>query len=76
MISRDARWSAWKAGLESIGLWHLPVVIAAFNHRADFTNGLGNWYVISVIAVLVGMLVLYAAMEGQRRGSRIALAGN
>lgn len=68
VISADARWSAWKVGLQSIGLWHLLVVVAAFLRRADFLNGLGNWYLVSVVVVLVGMLLLYLMMEGKRRG--------
>lgn len=68
VISRDARWSAWKVGLQSIGLWHLLVVIAAFVRRGDFQSGLVNWYLISVVVVLVGMLLLYVMMAGQRRG--------
>lgn len=68
VISRDERWSAWKVGLQSIGLWHLLVVIAAFMRRADFSGGLFNWYLVSVIVVLVGMLALYLLIEGKRRG--------
>jgi len=67
VISRDRRWSAWRVGLQSIGLWHLLVVIAALLNPADFTAGLVNWYLISVILVLVGMLVLFLQMEGKRR---------
>jgi hypothetical protein len=68
VISTDARWSAWKVGLQSIGLWHLLVLAAAFVRRADFANGLGNWYLASVVVVLVGMFLLYVLMEGKRRG--------
>lgn len=67
VISRDGRWSAWKVGLQSIGVWHLLVVVAAFVRSADFTNGLLNWYLVSVILVLVGMVALYILMEGKRR---------
>jgi len=68
VISRDTRWSAWKVGLQSIGVWHLLVVIAAFLRWTDFSNGLFNWYLVSVVVVLVGMLALYLLMEGKRRG--------
>ena len=67
VISRDPRWSAWTVGLQSIGLWHVLVVVAAFVRTADFPNGLVNWYLASVIAVLIGMVVLYLVMEGKRR---------
>lgn len=68
VISADTRWSAWKVGLQSIGSWHLLVVVAAFLRRGDFLNGLGNWYLASVIVVLVGMFLLYLIMESRRRG--------
>lgn len=67
VISQDSRWSAWKVGLQSIGLWHLLVLIAAVIRREDFSSGLGNWYFVSVILVLLGMLILYVTMEGKRR---------
>jgi len=67
IIARDRRWSAWRVGLESIGLWHFLVLIAAFSNASDFPNGLANWYVISVVLVLTGMAVLYIGMEIQRR---------
>ena len=65
VISSDIRWSAWKVGLQSIGFWHLLVLIAAFVRKADFPRGLGNWYLFSVAIVIVGMLVLYIKMERQ-----------
>jgi hypothetical protein len=67
VISTDARWSAWKVGLQSIGLWHLLVIVAAFIRRDDFANGLVNWYLVSVFVVLAGMVLLYVMMEGKRR---------
>lgn len=69
VISRDNRWSAWKVGLQSIGLWHLLVVVAAIVRRTDFPNGLDNWYLVSVILMLLGMLALYMMMEGKRTES-------
>jgi peptidoglycan/LPS O-acetylase OafA/YrhL len=71
VISRDRRWSAWKVGLQAIGLWHILVVIAAFLNPADFHNGLWNWYLISVILVLLGMAALAIWMQ-QRRAIREA----
>lgn len=68
VIARDSRWSSWQVGLQSIGLWHLLVVVAAWMRPADFQNGLFNWYLVSVVVVLIGMLVLYLMMENKRRG--------
>jgi hypothetical protein len=67
VISRDSRWSAWKVGLQTIGLWQLLVLAAAYSNAEEFRSGLGNWYVVSVIFVLVGMVVLYVGMERIRR---------
>ena len=68
VISADSRWSAWKAGLESIALWHLLVLVGAVIRRQDFNNGsLINWYLLSVLLVLIGMVVLYIAMEMKSR---------
>ncbi|UCH59329.1 MAG: hypothetical protein JSV61_14065 [Anaerolineales bacterium] len=67
VISRDRRWSAWRVGLQSIGLWHLLVVIAALLNPTDFTAGLLNWYLVSVVLVLLGMLVLFVQMESRRK---------
>lgn len=69
VISRDRRWSAWRVGLQSIGLWQLLVVIAALLNPADFKAGPFNWYLLSVVVVLLGMLVLFLQMERQRRGA-------
>ena len=67
VISTDTRWSAWKVGLQSIGIWHLLVVVAAFIRAADFPNGLANWYLVSVLVALAGIVALYLMMERQRR---------
>lgn len=75
VISSDARWSAWKVGLQSIGLWHLLVVLAAFFRRGDFYRGLANWYLVSVLVVLLGMVVLYGMMESKRLGWWPGVAG-
>lgn len=63
VIGRETRWSSWRVGLQSIGLWHVLVVVGAVVHREDFTHGLFNWYLISVVIVLVSMAVLYLKME-------------
>lgn len=67
VISRDTRWSAWRVGLQSIGLWHLLVVIGAVLHQADFPGGLVNWYLICVVLVLLGMGALYVQMTRRRQ---------
>jgi hypothetical protein len=66
VISLDSRWSAWRVGLQSIGLWHFLVVVGAILNRSEFVGGLVNWYVISVAAVLIGMAWLFIYMEGRR----------
>lgn len=70
VIANESRWSGWQVGLQSIGLWHLLVIIAALIHPSDFPGGLGNWYVISVVLVLLGMLSLYLVMEIAHVGER------
>jgi hypothetical protein len=67
VIGRETRWSSWRVGLQAIGLWHLLVVIAALLNPGDFSGGLLNWYLVSVIAILLGMIGLYGMMEWQRR---------
>jgi hypothetical protein len=60
-IGREIRWSAWKVGLVSIGLWHALILVAAILNPADFPGGVVNWYTVLVALGLVGMvgLVLY-----------------
>ena len=72
VISLDARWSAWRVGLQSIAIWHVLVLIAAIINRNEFPAGMRNWYLISVALVLVGMAVLYIDMELKRRKQRSA----
>jgi hypothetical protein len=71
IISQDSRWSAWRVGLESIGIWQMLVLIAAVINRSDFPGGLLNWYLIAVGIVVVGMVVLYVMMESRRRAKPI-----
>jgi hypothetical protein len=63
VISRDPRWSAWRVGLQCIGLWHLLVLVASMFNAEEFTAGLANWYLASVAVVLVGMVGLFVVME-------------
>lgn len=70
VIAQESRWSSWKVGLQSIALWHVFVVIGAIIYRADFNSGLLNWYLVSVLIVLLGMGILYAKMESQRNKHR------
>lgn len=71
LISQDERWSAWRVGLESIALWHILVLIAAVVNRLDFKDAnLANWYLISVVLVLMGMVVLYILMQTRRSSSK------
>jgi uncharacterized membrane protein len=70
VIARDTRWSAWRVGLESIGIWHILVLLAALRNPADFPGGLLNWYLIAVTAVVAGMVILYVMMESRRRAAR------
>jgi hypothetical protein len=70
LISREDRWSAWRVGLESIALWHVLVLIAAVLNRLEFKDGnLVNWYLISVVLVLTGMVILYLVMQSRSRGN-------
>ena len=75
-IAGERRWSSWRIGLESIAIWHILVLIAAALNPADFIgSNLFNWYIISVVLVLVGMAALYGWMESrQRRDLRQPLA--
>ncbi len=70
-ISGQRSWSAWKTGLESIALWHALVLAGAFVHRQDFTAGLANWYLATVLLLLIGLGGLYTYM-GSRRADRLA----
>lgn len=66
-LSRERRWSGWKVPLESIGIWHILVFVAAFLNPGDFTNGLVNWYTAAIGGMLMGILVFYPVMERRRR---------
>jgi len=66
-IGRETRWSAWKIGLLTIGSWHTLILVAALLNPGDFTGGVVNWYTVSVMLVLGGMVGLFLYM--QRRQS-------
>lgn len=70
VIGRESRWSAWRVGLQAIGIWHVLVVVASLLSPQDFPGGLLNWYLISVVVVLLSMAGLYVLMERQRRKAR------
>jgi hypothetical protein len=69
VIGRDARWSAWRVGMGSIGLWHVLVLLAAMLNPGDFTSFV-NWYLVVVAVMLAGMAVLYRVMEARRYRQR------
>ncbi|MFN2218785.1 MAG: hypothetical protein ACK2UA_09280 [Anaerolineae bacterium] len=65
-IGRETRWSAWKIGLVSIGLWHALILVAAILNPADFPGGVVNWYTVLVALGLVGMVGLVLYMRRHR----------
>ncbi len=68
VIARERRWSAWRIGLTCIAIWHSLVLLATALNPSDFMGGtLINWYIVSVVAVLAGMIMLYVWMESRRR---------
>ncbi len=70
VIAQESRWSGWKVGLQSIGLWHVLVLLAAFIRQDDFHQSAANWYTVSVAIVIIAMLGLYLFMEiGRERGA-------
>lgn len=66
VIARELRWSGWQVGLQAIAIWHVLVLLGALLNAGDFPGGLANWYLASVVLVLLGMAVLYVRMEMQR----------
>lgn len=63
IMGREERWSSWRVPIESIGLWHILVLVAAFLRPGDFHSGTAvNWYTASVIIVVAGMAGLYGFM--------------
>jgi hypothetical protein len=70
VIGGERRWSAWRVGMESIAIWHVLILAAGIINRKDFHSGPFNWYMVSVFAVLTGMLGLYLYMELLTRNQR------
>lgn len=66
-MSNEPRWSGWKVPLESIVIWHVLVLLAAFMNPADFKTGLVNWYTISIGVMLIGIFFFYPLMQRRRR---------
>ena len=65
--SREARWSSWRIGLESMALWHILILLAAALNPANFEGGtLLNWYIMGVVLLVGGMVALYTWMEYRR----------
>lgn len=69
VISREMRWGAWRTGIQSIWTWHVLVLFGAALHAQDLSAGLLNWYLVSVLAGVVGLTLVYAGMEltGRKR---------
>jgi len=68
VVSGQRRWSSWRVGAVSIGLWHVLFLIGSIIHRQDFTNGQWlNWFTVSVMVVLIFVTGLYLRMETLRR---------
>jgi hypothetical protein len=65
-MATESRWSGWRISMESIGLWHLLVVVAAVANPGDFAGRL-NWYIPAVVVLLIVMATTYIVMERQRR---------
>jgi hypothetical protein len=66
-MASDSRWSAWRTPLESIVIWHILVLVATLLCASDFKMGLLNWYSLSIIVLVVGILIYYPLMENARR---------
>lgn len=67
-IARERRWSAWRVGFISIGLWQVLVLVAALLNLSSFDPPtVFNWYLVVVALGVLGMLVVYLVMEGRRR---------
>lgn len=67
LTSRQPYWSAWKYEFESIAIWYALVLLACLINPQDFSNSsVVNWFVISLVILLLGMVSLYVNMEFQR----------
>ena len=67
VISNDRRWSSWRVGAVSIGLWHLLFLVGSVIHWQDFNGGQWlNWFTITIMGVLIFVSGLYIRMESVR----------
>lgn len=67
LMAREPRWSAWRIGLQSIGLWQALILLGAALNPADFSQGPVNWYTIVVAVGLIAMIAGYVWVESRRR---------
>ena len=65
-MSFEPRWSGWKVPLVSILIWHVLVLLGALRNQADFKNGVVNWYTLSILFMIGGILIFYALAELRR----------
>lgn len=69
LISREARWSSWRIGFESIFLWFVLVLIGVIFHAGDLAGGAQrNLFLAISIAGPLAMLLVYWRMETRRKG--------
>lgn len=66
-IGRERRWSAWRVGLLSIGIWHGLMLVGTVVYSADFTTGWANWYTALLAVAVAGMVALFIVMEQRAR---------
>lgn len=66
-MAADSRWSAWRVPMESILIWHGLVLVAMGISASDFTQGLLNWYTISILMMEAAIVIYYLMMEARRR---------
>ncbi len=59
-IARERRWSAWRVGFVSIGLWQVLILVAAVLNLKSFEPPtLFNWYLVVVALGVVGIMGVY-----------------
>jgi hypothetical protein len=66
-MAADSRWSAWRAPMESILIWHGLVLVAMGMTAPDFTTGLLNWYTLFIVMMVLALVGYYLWMEMRRR---------
>jgi hypothetical protein len=68
VAASDNRWSSWRVGAISIGVWHALFLIGSLFYRQEFTNGQWlNWFTLSVSGMLILVIGFYFGMESLRR---------